>query len=369
MRSTLFLTALLVASACGEEARPPPEGAGGSGGDDRLLFGIGTPQLTPIADRGDGLDVPRDLGFHPGRTGELWIVNRADDSVTIVFDATSDAARSEHRIDAYAKHFMEEVSSIAFGARNFEDDWTFGTCQESENTYDHQADPNLFMGPALWSASLEVFARRNPIGLGSHLDMLHHSPDCMGIAHESDNAYWVFDGYNGRIARYDFREDHDSGYDDHSDGVIRFLDEPSVARVPDVPSHLALDHEAGVLYVADTGNRRVLRIETEASRKVRDLRPIEPGTVVEEWTAGVSTELVPGSAGLELPSGLALHGGVLYVGDNATGEISAYDAAGSLLGILATGLPEGALMGIEVGPDERLYFADAAGDRVLRVER
>ena len=36
-----------------------------------------------IADSSDDLDDPRDLEFHPGRANELWIANRATDSITM----------------------------------------------------------------------------------------------------------------------------------------------------------------------------------------------------------------------------------------------------------------------------------------------
>ncbi len=348
-------------------------GAGGQGPSLGLLIGGDDPaavSFTVVADAADGLAIPRDLSFHPDRTGEAWVVNRQDDSVTIVFDATVDAGETEHRIDGYAMHFMAEVSSIAFGAQNYRDDWTFGTCQESENTYHGQAAPNFFMGPALWSADLDVFAVENPIGLGSHLDMLHHSPNCMGIAHDVDNVYWVFDGYHGQIVRYDFQRDHDAGYDDHSDGIIHFVEEPKVLRVEGTPSHIELDRSSGMLYVADSGNARILRIDTSSGVKARSLAVKEPGTVVEEWSRFDWEELVPASSELLVePSGLALHQGTLYVGDIATGTIFAFDLEGNLVTRLETGLDKGGLMGLEPGPDDRLYFVDALGNRLLRIER
>ena len=62
-------------------------------------FGTGFDEVV-IVDSSDGLNDPRDLEFHPGRTDELWIANRGDDSMTIVHDTglstcllyTSDAA-------------------------------------------------------------------------------------------------------------------------------------------------------------------------------------------------------------------------------------------------------------------------------------
>lgn len=366
---------LLLLSACGE-AGPDQDGAGGRDGSGPFVPSMPTvfpveaePEFTPIADRQDGLRNPQDLAFNPGRDGELWILNRADDSVTLVFDATTSASQSERIKDGFAMHFMEEAVAIDFGDRTFQDDYTFGTCGESRNTYDGQASPNDFMGPALWSADLTVFAVANPIGLGSHLDMLHHSPNCMGITHEKDNAYWVFDGLHGKLVRYDFQEDHGPGMDDHSDGIIDFLDQPVVRRQPGVPSHMEWDASAKLLYAVDTGNRRVLRVDPAPARRSRDITPIEPGTVVRELTGAAWSEIVPASAGLELPSGLALHGGVLYVGDASTGLVHAFDLEGNAIATLETGLAPRALAGIEVGPDDRLYVVDSAGPRVLRLER
>jgi len=368
----LIPLAVLAAISCGGEDAAPGE----QDVNEAPVTLLGNTEIIPtytvIADARDGLDVPRDLGFHPERIGELWIVNRADDSVVIVSDATQNHSDIFKLIDGYALHFMEEVSSIAFGAKTFQDDYTFGTCQETENTYNGQSPPDFFMGPSLWSADLSVFAVENPIGLGSHLDMLHHSPNCMGIAHERENVYWVFDGHHGQIVRYDFQEDHGAGYDDHSDGIITFLETPKVSRVPDVPSHLVLDHARDTLYVADTGKARILAVDTVAREYVRRIPPIERGTVVEEWDAPW-TELIPASSGLlEAPSGIALHDDILYVGDNATGDILAFDLGGEtpgeLLARLPTGVEPGDLMGLEVGPDERLYIVDASG-LVMRLEK
>jgi len=114
-------------------------------------FGVAFEE-TIIADATDDLDQPRDLEFHPGsnRSDELWVVNRATDSVTILHETGTSNQWSDLRLDAYRNHFMEEVSAIAFGAYNDEFDYQFGTAQESRNTYDGQGSPNNFMDPALW---------------------------------------------------------------------------------------------------------------------------------------------------------------------------------------------------------------------------
>jgi DNA-binding beta-propeller fold protein YncE len=79
------------------------------------------------------------------------------------------------------------------------------------------------------------------------------------------------------------------------------------------------------------------------------------------------TELVPPGL-LSKPSGLALHGDVLYVTDNATSSIYAFDTSGKLLLQLDTELPAGTLAGIAVGPDDKLYFTDQHTGGVSRID-
>lgn len=361
-------------TACGEEEGQKEGEQTPTPARETLLGDVtAAPRFTTIADQRAGLNGPRDLDFHPGREGELWVVNRVDESVVIIFGATGDVQPTyEKRYDPARSHFMSHVSSIAFGAKTYKDDYTFGTCQESDNS----ASFVNFMGPTLWSGSLDIFAKVDEAGdgLGSHLDMLHHSPFCMGIAHEEENVYWVFDGHNGQIARYDFQEDHGPGFDDHSDGIIYFMAQPRVSRVENVPSHMKIDKVNRKIYVADSGNARVLWLDIDQREKLHDLPLQEAGTVVEvhgstDWGA----LRVPADT-LERPSGLTLHKGILYVGDNATGRIHAIGtgsdgyAEGEILATLETGIPPWQLMGLEVGPDERLYIVDF-GNRILRLER
>ena len=218
--SSIALAALATLSiACG----PDPEGLAVLAWNDSI--DPANVDMEVMVTSADGLNQPMDLAFDPDEPTMLWIPNRADDSMTIVFDAGLPTQSSENRVDPYALHFMEEVSSIDFGQSG-----TFGTCQESRNTYNGQAAPNDFTGPTLWPSNLDVFAESNPAAveyltqlfgfptdLGSHLDMQHETPLCTGIAWERDNVYWTFDGLNETIDRVDFQEDHGPGYDDHSD--------------------------------------------------------------------------------------------------------------------------------------------------------
>lgn len=338
--------------------------------------------FTEIAGAGAGLRHPRDLAFNPLRPDELWVVNYEDDSMVIVFDASQPTRRAERRKDAMAMHFMPNPSSIAFGAAptTIGKAGTFATCQESRNTYDDQAAPNDFMGPALWSSDLAVFAMQDPFGLGSHLDMLHSSPDCMGLAHERDNVYWAFGGkaHVGvgaqrqapipAIVRYDFGQDHGVGADDHADGEIAQYVELQVKNVPGIPSHLAFDAASKQLYIADTGNSRIVKLDTTSGTRGDALQAQEPLVGYHRVDGAVLTEVVSkASQQVYTPSGLELHEGLVYVSDPASGRIAAFTPEGELVNWLDTGLFN-ALSGMAFGPDGKLYLVDMLGDRVLRID-
>jgi DNA-binding beta-propeller fold protein YncE len=322
----------------------------------------GCPTLTVVGTAADGLVVPRDLAFAP-ETGLLWVADAAFSGTVIYTDPGAATQTAEVRVDAYAGHFMDTVSGLAFGP-----DDTFATCQESRDDWNvgPQAEDD-FMGPTLWDADLDVYAVVGQTGTdleGSHIDMLHESPWCMGIAHDHDNVYWVFDGLNGSVVYYDFVRDHGAGHSDHSDGIVRRYEEAALTRVEGVPGHLVLDDATGWLYVADTGTGRVLRLDTATG----EASPIRNGAIdrMAEYSrvSGVTVETF--ASGLGEPSGLALADGVLYVGDHATGEIVAYDLDGNELDRLTTGAA--GLMGLEVGPDGKLWYVDAATPSVVRVD-
>jgi hypothetical protein len=217
------------------------------------------------------------------------------------------------------------------------------------------------MGPALWPGDLDIFAQVNQDNqlLGSHLDMLHESPNCMGIAHDRRNAYWVFDGYHGNLVYYDFQEPHGYGEDDHSDGIVRRYEEVELERVPNVPGHLVLDDDSGILYVANTGAGEVLAVDTETG----DVSSPAPGAMepLQEYSLMEGIEFSVLAEGFDRPSGLALDGELLFVSENGSGDIVAIDLAdGAEAGRIT--VPEGnGIMGLEVGPDGSLYYAHKSG--------
>ncbi|MEC8589639.1 MAG: hypothetical protein VXY35_05760, partial [Candidatus Thermoplasmatota archaeon] len=70
-------------------------------------FGVGFDEVV-IADTTDYLNDPRDLEFHPGRANELWIANRATDTITIVENTGLENQTSQNRADSHRNHFLEE---------------------------------------------------------------------------------------------------------------------------------------------------------------------------------------------------------------------------------------------------------------------
>jgi hypothetical protein len=353
-------------AGAGSGAAGPGAGAGPSsgGGSSNPVPEFGA-TFTVIGDAADGLNLPRDLAFHPQRGGEAWTVNQPIDGTVIYFDVGTAAQSSDLRIDYYAAHFMDEVSSVAMGAGD-----TFATCGESHNTWNGEQPGDDFMGPSLWTADLSIYGVQNQGTndlLGSHIDMLHESPLCMGIAHDTANVYWVFDGMHGKIVRYDFKQPHGVGEDDHTDGVIRVYRDTDVTRVAGVPSHLELDHDSGWLYIADTGGQRVVRLDTK-SGSVSGSIPQNSDEYVAEYSAvdGATVEVFA-DTDLSQPSGVALGGGRVFVGDHQSNVVVAYDAAsGEELARLQT--PATGMMGIEIGPDGRLYYVDGAADELVRVD-
>ena len=339
-------------------------------------FGTGFDEVV-IADSSDGLFDPRDLEFHPGRADELWIANRGDDSISIIHDTGLDTQYSENREDSNSNHFLEEVSAIAFGAYHPEFDWQWGSAQETQNTYCGLGSPNQFMGPTLWPSSLSHFAIENQNNgnglLGSHIDMNHESPDGMGIAHDNGNAYWYFDGYYGELVYYDFQVDHDTGQDDHSDGIVHRYSEIQLTRDGGIPGHMILDKESGILYISDTGANRVLWVNTDdtsvsTQNIMNDPSRLEP---LAEYSRKTGMEWGVLDTGLSAPSGITLDGDTLFVSENGNGRIVAYDLSDDgKSGVEIDTIQTSAyfIMGLEIGPDGHLYYVDNGKDQVVRID-
>ena len=320
---------------------------------------------------GQQLSRPIDLDFHPTKKDQLWIVNRGrgeGGSFTVVSDFSS-ASPSIQRLQDRSKHFLQEVVSISFGPGN-----TMGTCGDARNDYGGRARPNDFMGPVMWPADLNQIIRYTKRGDVStaHLDMLHSTPLCTGIAGVNANQYYLFNGLAGTLDWNDFKDPHPDGDNhhgghDHSDGVKkRFLD-VKLKRVPNTPSNLVYDAKTKWLYIADSGNGRVLRVNTEKAVQLAPIQSFRGDGVLYGYTSTKKETIVPAGKELQIPSGLALYKNTIYVADNKTSTLYAYSLEGKLLNKLKTSVSPYSIGGLTISQSGRLFFVDMKNNRVLEV--
>lgn len=321
-----------------------------------------------------------DLEFHPTRD-ELWVVNRRYEVegvctqatftgdrcrslagfTTVIFNPSQENQTVEVLEDENSWHFMRRPPALAFSEGDF-----FATCGEAF-TGNFEDDPTMFIGPSLWTSDLDIYAQ--PSGAnGSHMDMLHATPWCMGIAHEVDNVYWTFNGNIGAIDRYNFNEDHGPGMDNHSDGQIWRYVEGELARVANVPSHMEFDHATQYLYVVDSGNNRVVRLDALTGDERFGTGPGYEPLAGFRYVEDAELEEVVAPGVMEMPSGLLLHDGVMYVSDTDTSMIHAFDMEGTPLRSLDTGLPAGSLAGLAASPDGRMYLSNMQTGAIYRID-
>jgi hypothetical protein len=349
----LFAALLALAPSCGSEgAAPAPRPTAFGTGD-------GTATLAVIHEQAGS--APSDLAFSGVDPTQLWVVRYGALSTLVISNPGTDAQSAQTYLDPASSHFANKPPAMAWGEGN-----TWATCGDNTNP---TGKNNLFMGPALFSGDLAVFAKLTPKSLGSHLDMLHSTPLCRGIAHERANVYWVFNAYDKAIDRYDFHRDHGPGEDDHSDGEIHRYAQDQVLGKDGVPSHLFFSPDDATLYIADTGHARVARLDTRSGTKggamPRRNEPLAGSAMVDGATV---TDFVPPGT-LTAPSGVEIKDGVVYVSDNATAKLWAFDkATAKALKSVDTGLGPGALAGFTFGPDGKIWLVDMAASRVLRLD-
>lgn len=327
----------------------------GDGDASKLSFQVVATQADDL------LSMPSDIDFHPDQ-GSAWITLRdANAIVVLTAPGTPEQASSFHSGPA-SEHFLAKPSALAFSSTG-----DFATIhEEDELTQGVGGTPADFMGPTLWTGALWQFEG----GHASHLDMLHNSPNGVGIASAGGNAYWVFDGWHNSITFYNFREDHDLGGAYHGDGQIIRYAEGNVAYVEGVGSHLVYDDLNNLVYIADSGNNRIAVLDpndaTIGGPLDKNYDGLGPGDFNYATGAAIYTVVDGVAAGLEMPSGLEIHEGLLYVGDHATGMIHAFTLDGTWITGVDTGVGAGSLQGFDIF-DGAIWFTDEADAQVVRM--
>lgn len=310
------------------------------------------------------LALPRDLAFHPDVAGQLWVINTADNSAVVIHDTGLPSQRTTWHAGSGGSHFFSQPAALAFGPGtpylatiHEEDDYTQGPPPGGT--------PQDFMGPTLWINDSAEFEG----GHASHYDMLHNSPNGVGIAWETGNAYWVFDGYHRSLTRYDFVGDHGPGGSDHSDAIIRRHADGLLGYAPGIGSHVQHDPATGLVYAADTANARIVVLDPSTGAVGMAISPNYDGCSQRMVNGSTLSTFIDGSAyGMVSPSGLELWDGLMFVSDNATSRIFAFDMTGGLVDYLDTGFPAGTLMGMSFDPtDGSLCVVDTLMARVLRI--
>jgi len=318
-----------------------------------------------IVNSSNQTDQPRDLDFHPN--GDLWITNTGTENSggsTIKITNPGIIGQSDvWKKDGNAYHFMSLPSGIAFS-----DNGNFAT---STSVLDANHSSGSFTGPTLWSSDPLIYAVDHGPGTnGSHLDMLHESPYSMGIASEKDNIFWVYDDYSNDIVKYDFVEDHGPGNSYHDDGrVLRYQGMGISAINHNIASHLVLDSNKKWLYFVDGGNQRVLRLDitTGTTNGSPSWGPQETLAEYQKMTGFNWQEVV--ITGLVQPSGIDIIDNMLVVTDHFNGDIVFYDVSNIPaleIGRIQTNEP--GIMGTVIGPNGKLWYANATLDKVVKIE-
>ncbi len=365
----LLLTVITVLNACRkkEQEQPQPELKNSIPEFYKPAveaeYGKNVPVFTLIANNSEKISNPQDLDFNPNRVNELWVVNKGTEisggTTVMLTNAGLSGQASDYRKDGNAWHFMSLPSALSFS--------TNGNWATSPNVMDANHNGGTYTGPSLWSSDLNIYAKPSG-GNGSHLDMLHGSPYSMGIETEKDNIFWVFDGYNKYIVRYDFGGDHGPGADDHSNGKVHRYKEIAVKRNANVPSHLVLDKAKKWLYIVDGGNKRVLRMDITSGAMLKNL-PLLNETLAEHWEmSGVTwEEFILPSFGLKQPCGIDIKDNRLFVSDYETGEILCFDVnTKQLLDKINTG--KTGITGIKIDINNRLWFVNSTSNELYRTD-
>ena len=162
---------------------------------------------------------------------------------------------------------------------------------------------------------------------------------------------------------------HEIGGHDHSDGKVWRYDEVDIAREEGVPSHMILDDELGLLYIADTGNQRILKFNVNSGNYSYDLTPYGESLAEYFMMENADWEIYI-NQGLDKPSGIDMYNDRLVISDYASGNIIFYDISISPpveLGRIDTGIQNN-IMGIKIDSNQKIWYVNYQDNNVIRID-
>ncbi|MFQ5779859.1 MAG: Ig-like domain-containing protein [Nitrospiria bacterium] len=233
-------------------------------------------------------------------------------------------------------------------------------------------------GTTTVAGTIQGFFGENVIATTSKLDTPR------GIAVDGAGNLFIADTFNQRIRKVD--------------AIIQFITTvagtaapgfsgdggPATSAALNTPRGIAVDG-AGNLFIADTNNNRIRRVDAGADGQVTGTPSGAPDeditTVAGTITAGFSGDGFPAtSAELNTPNGVAVDGaGNLFIADTNNNRIRRVDAAGIIDTIAGTGSffssgDDGPAISAELSPAGvavdvagNIFFVDLAGSRIRAV--
>ena len=207
----------------------------------------------------------------------------------------ADKMRVEERRDRNHSHFMPAPTSLAFGA-----DETNDAAVNPALARGHlrhlpgvaQRRQRLHGSGVLVERSVGLRGPQRDAGLAPG-----HAPPEPGVHGHclGGRGQRLLDVRRAQpsISRYDFQQDHGVGNDNHDDGLIWRYGAGQVKAVPNVPSHLHFRAEDQMVYVADTGNGRVVKLAASSGSKAGPLGPKQDEAESWQMSGAPFTEVVP----------------------------------------------------------------------------
>ena len=130
-----------------------------------------------------------------------------------------------------------------------------------------------------------------------------------------------------------------------------------------------LDKATGWLYIADTGGKRILRVNTKTGSATGNLTATNEPLVAYKAMTGATKEVFV-STGLTQPSGIDFSNGRLVVTDYSTGDIIIYDATGSTgveLKRFKSSSGTTGIAGVKISPDNFIWYVDSKANTLVKV--